>query len=87
MSIQLYHAASDSIKEIPSGFSFTTFFFGPFPALFRGDLKWAAIITIVQLVAFACFVVPWIFTTLYFSCAYNEKYLAEMQAKGYKVIS
>ena len=30
-------------KEVKVGFSWTVFFFGLFVPLFRGDLKWAAI--------------------------------------------
>ena len=41
--ITLKHATSGILKECPTGFSFTTFFFGFLVPLFRKDLKWAAI--------------------------------------------
>ena len=41
--ITLKHATSGILKECPTGFSFTTFFFGFFVPLFRKDFKWAAI--------------------------------------------
>lgn len=37
------HPITEKIKKVKIGFSFTTCFFGPLPALFRGDFKFAAI--------------------------------------------
>lgn len=44
--ITLKHATSGILKECPTGFSFTTFFFGFFVPLFHKDLKWAAIMLV-----------------------------------------
>lgn len=37
-------------KEVPVGFSWTTFFFGPFVPLFRGDILTAAVTLALSLV-------------------------------------
>lgn len=76
--IILQHPHSGIIKTAPVGFSFTTLFFGPLPALFRGDLKWF----IIQ------FLVFWMFIPgLIFACIYNKLYLRQMLERGYKVKS
>ena len=46
--ITLLHPSIGEIKSAPVGFSWTTFFFGPFPALFRGDFKWAGLILLIM---------------------------------------
>lgn len=35
------------IKQCPTGFSWTTLFFGPFVPLFRGDFKWFLIMLVL----------------------------------------
>ena len=64
------------IKEAPTGFSWTTLFFGFFPALIRGDLKWGLII----LIAAAVTGISW----LIFPFFYNKLYIKELLKKGYK---
>lgn len=71
-------------KTVKVGFSWTTFFFGFFPALFRGDLKWAAIMFIAALAAgsFTLGFGAWI-PGLIFSFIYNKIYIKELIEKGY----
>lgn len=71
-------------KEVKVGFSWTTFFFGFFPALFRGDLKWAAIMFIVSLAlaAFTLGIGTWV-SWIVFSFVYNKIYIKELIEKGY----
>ena len=68
------------LKEVKVGFSWTTFFFGLFPALFRGDWKWALIMLGA---AFLTFGLSW----LVFPFVYNKLYLKDLVAKGYKPAS
>ncbi|GAA0071740.1 hypothetical protein UT300003_32650 [Clostridium sardiniense] len=67
-------------KEVKDGFSWTTFFFGGFVPLFRGDLKWFFIMWILAFLTcgISWFVVPFI---------YNKKYLEGLMMKGFKIVS
>ena len=68
------------IKEAPVGFSWTTFFFGLFPALLRGDGKWALIIALLAIITFGI-------TNIIFAFIYNKTYVNSLIEKGYKVKS
>ncbi|RFU60521.1 DUF2628 domain-containing protein [Peribacillus glennii] len=73
------------VKEVKLGFSWTTFFFGFFPALFRGDLKWAIIMFIMASVVgvFTLGFGAWI-PGIIFSFVYNKIYVKDLLEKGYK---
>ncbi|MCD4838329.1 DUF2628 domain-containing protein [Neobacillus sedimentimangrovi] len=72
-------------KQCKIGFSWTTFFFGFLPALFRGDLKWAAIMCITAVVvgSFTLGFGAWI-PGIIFSFIYNKLYIKELIEKGYQ---
>ncbi|WP_404405066.1 DUF2628 domain-containing protein [Jeotgalibacillus malaysiensis] len=76
------------VKEVKVGFSWTTFFFGFFPALFRGDLKWALIMFILEAIlgSFTLGIGAWI-TGVVFSFTYNKIYIKELIEKGYTPVS
>lgn len=72
-------------KQVKVGFSWTTFFFGFFPALFRGDLKWAAIMFVIALaVGSFTFGIGSGISGIVFSFVYNKIYIKELIEKGYK---
>ena len=71
--------ANGVIKSAPQGFSWTTLLFGIFPALLRGDIKWALIMGVVALITLG---MSW----LIFPFFYNKLYLDDLMNKGYKVI-
>jgi hypothetical protein len=83
MRVRLKNSAGVT-KEVKVGFSWTTFFFGFFPALIRGDLKWAMIMFILS-IAVGMFTLgfgAWI-PGLIFSFVYNKIYIKELLEKGY----
>ena len=74
-------------KKVPTGFSWTTLLFGFFPALFRGDLKWAAIMFVTNLaVALLTFGIGLIVTLIVFAAIYNGRYENDLKVHGWKRI-
>jgi hypothetical protein len=73
------------MKEVKMGFSWTTFFFGFLPALFRGDLKWAVIMLIIEAVlgSFTLGIGAGI-TGIVFSFVYNKINIKDLLEKGYR---
>ena len=79
MKAVLKHPQTNEIREVKVGFSWTTLFFGCFPALIRGDFKWVLIMFLAALVTcgISWFVFPFI---------YNKLYIKELARKGYKPV-
>lgn len=77
MKVNLFNPMSHQGKQVKIGFSWTTFFFGPFPALFRGDWKWFLIMLIADF--FTAGFSHWVFIFLY-----NKLYLTDLLAKGFE---
>ena len=76
----LRNPQTHQIKRAPVGFSWTTFFFGLFPALFRGDFKWLFIQFGASLVTFG--LSAWVFAFMY-----NKFYFQGLLKQGYLVVS
>ena len=71
-------------KEVKVGFSWTTFFFGFFVPLFRGDLKWAAIMFFgAILLGIATAGIGGAVLGIVMSFVYNKIYIKELIAKGW----
>lgn len=75
--ITFVNEKSGKYKTAPVGFSWTTFFFGIIPALFRGDLKWAGISFLINLFTFG----TW--TTFVMSFMYNKLYMKDLLKNGF----
>ncbi|WP_130805827.1 DUF2628 domain-containing protein [Senegalia massiliensis] len=71
-------------KQTKIGFSWTTFFFGFFVPLFRGDLKWAAIMFVSSLLlASFTFGIGSFIIGIIFSFIYNKLYIRDLIEKGW----
>ena len=68
------------MKKAPVGFSWTTFFFGFFPALFRGDWKWAVIQFIIGFITMGL-------SSFVFMFIYNKLYIKDLIYSGFKAQS
>ena len=77
------------LREAPIGFSWTTFFFGPFPALFRGHYLAALIIFLIVALTsgLASFVFPFFYNKWYVSYLINDGYKVSGAAGDIDVIS
>ena len=75
-------------RTAPEGFSWTTLFFGPFPALFRGDLKWAAIQIVAHFLATALtapfFGIGAMVSWIVFAAIYNPRHIQDLQTACWK---
>ena len=72
-------------KEIKIGFSWSTFFFGVFVPLFRGDWKWFLIIIGIDLaltITGLIFIMPLLMLGLAFF--YNRLHAKDLYNKGYR---
>ena len=79
-TIHFKNPITNEMKQAPVGFSWTTFFFGLFPALFRSDWKWAAIMGL-------CALVTWGFSSIVFCFIYNSLHIKDLVNSGFKAVS
>lgn len=66
------------IKKVPLGFSWTTFFFGGFPALIRGDWITGLIICLLNFIT-------WGIAGFIAAFMYNKMYAKSLFEKGYSI--
>lgn len=84
MFVTLINSYSGDAKRAKIGFSWTTFFFGFFPALFRGDFKWFAIIALLEIVSGSFTMgIAMTLVTLIFGFIYNGLYIKDLLSHGY----
>ena len=73
----LINPVTNEHREAPIGFSWTTLFFGMFPALLRSDLKWAVIMLLVAFLTsgISWFVFPFFYNNLYYKDSLKEGFV------------
>ena len=74
-------------KKGRRGFSWTTLLFGFWPALFRGDAKWAIVQFALGLSGFLTFGISSLISCIVFGFKYNELHLNDLREKGYVEIT
>jgi hypothetical protein len=75
--IMMKHPHTGIIKAGFFGFSWTTFFFGGFPALFRGQVLLGLIVIVINFVTLGIAGIIWAFF-------YNKSYTLGLLKKGYE---
>jgi len=84
-TIQLKHKISGILKDGFYGFSWTTFFFGPFVALFRADfLTFLGYLLIAGIIGLLTAGVGAWFTFIIWAFFYNGYYTKKLLEKGYE---
>ena len=84
MHVNLENPNTHQLKQVKVGFSWTTFFFGFWPALFRGDWKWFVIQLAIEIVL-GCFTfgIGACIVGIIFSFFYNKLYINDLLEAGY----
>ena len=84
MFVTLENPTTHQLKQAKVGFSWTTFFFGFWPALFRGDWKWFGIILVIEIfVGCISYGIAVPFVAIIFSFIYNKLYINDLLSSGY----
>ncbi len=84
--IQLRHPVSGLTKTGFYGFSWTTLFFGTFPALFRGDfITFIGGFIILMIIAFMTFGLGALLAMFIWAFLYNKYYTRKLIESGYQL--
>jgi hypothetical protein len=77
-TINFHQPYTGALKSAPVGFSWTTLFFGFFPALFRGHWVGALAILVLSIFTFGI-------AGIVFAFIYNKMYVKYLIGEGFKV--
>ncbi len=84
-SVQMKQKETGIVKNGYYGFSWTSFFFGGLPALFRGDIAYGLGVLIAGILAAAfSFGLLWLLVGLIWAFIYNKNYTHRLLQSGYE---
>lgn len=75
--VMMKHPQTGLVQKGFFGFSWTTFFFGGWPAIFRGDIVVGVMFIVLQFFTFGIASIIWAFL-------YNKSYTRKLLEKGYQ---
>ena len=75
--VMMKHPQTGLVQKGFFGFSWTTFFFGGWPAIFRGDFIVGVMFVVLQFFTFGIASIIWAFL-------YNKSYTRKLLEKGYQ---
>lgn len=75
--VMMKHPQTGLVQKGFFGFSWTTFFFGGWPAIFRGDFIVGVMFIVLQFFTFGIASIIWAFL-------YNKSYTRKLLEKGYQ---
>lgn len=84
MAVRIMLEKNGAIKSAPVGFSWTTFFFGFFVPLFRGDFSWFLIMIITPVIVGMIAGPVAIVVGPIFSFIYNRSYVTKLFERGWQ---
>lgn len=88
MFINLSNPKTNVIKQCKIGFSWTVFFFGFFPTIFRGDWKWLIAMLVVDVIlGFPSFGIASCIANIIFAFIYNKLYITDLLNAGYQPVN
>lgn len=76
--MRLENERTGEYRDIPTGFSFTTLFFGPFPMLFRGEIGYFFLVGILAILT------GWL-SSIFFAFVINGMCKRKLLEKGFRV--
>ncbi|MGA4519291.1 hypothetical protein ACPA0F_18695 [Solibacillus silvestris] len=77
MRVNLKREETQVFKSVKVGFSWTTLFFGFFPAAIRGDWKWSLLMLLASSITLGL-------SNFAFPFFYNKLYIRDLLESGYK---
>lgn len=84
--VNIENPVTNQVKQCKVGWSWTVFFFGFFPMLFRQDWKWLLITLVVDLLGLFTFGIVSFIANVILAVLYNKFYLTDLINAGWRPV-